>query len=107
MDPVREAYWREKFGSFWIRAEPVDIEGHLRIRFYATIVMSCLLAMIGLMILAIFGAFGRPDVGVRIFGFLFMPVVFWTWLDYAILRHRVHAYIRERDGSVNVDGPTG
>ena len=98
MDPAREAYWRRRFGSSGLSPGPVDL-GHLRLRFHTTILMSGLLAMIGLFMLAIFAGFGRPDVGLRIFGFLFVPVVLWTWLEYAVLRRRVHAYLRERGSS--------
>jgi hypothetical protein len=104
MDPAREAYWRERFGSFGLNPGPVHL-GHLRVRFYTTIVMSGLVAIIGLIMLAIFAAFGRPDVGLRIFGFLFLPLILWTWLEYAVLRRRVHAYLRERDRPSNGDGP--
>ncbi len=100
MDVDREAYWRGKLGAIRIGAEPV--EAQLRRRFLAMLVITGLTAMIGLMLLAIFVAFGRSDVGLRVAGVVILPATLWFWLDYWTLRGRVNAYRRERDG-----GPAG
>ena len=96
MDADREAYWRGKLGAIRIGAEPV--EAQMRRRFLAMIVITGLTAMIGLMLLSIFVAFGRTDVGLRVAGVVILPATFWFWLDYLTLRGRVNAYRRERDG---------
>ena len=99
MDPSREAYWRGKLRSIRLGAEPVEVQ--LRRRFLAMIVISGLTAMIGLILLAILGAFGRVDIGLRMFGLVFLPATSWFWLDYALLRRRASAYLREQAGVPN------
>ncbi len=60
-------------------------------------VISALTLLIGLMILAIFGLFRRPDVGLGIIGLVIVPATAWFWLDFAILRRRTLLYVKERD----------
>ena len=51
---------------------------------------------VGAMFLAIFAAFGRPDVGALVVGVLLAPVIGWAWFDHARLEARAATYLRER-----------
>ena len=95
MDAAREAYWRQKLRPIHLGAEPV--EAQLAIKRGGMVVISGLTVFVGLLVLAIFGAFGRADVGLRIFGLIVVPATAWFWLDYGTLRRRASAYLRERD----------
>ncbi len=74
-------------------AEPIGRQ--LDLRFRAIVAMTGILAGVGSMFLAIFAAFGRPDVGFAVGGLILGPVAAWAWLDFALLRHRALAYDRE------------
>ena len=105
MDPTREAYWVRKLRPIRPGAEPVETQ--LTRRFYGMVVISALTALIGLILLAIFAAFARVDIGLRIVGLIFAPATLWFWLDYAVLRRRATAYLRERGESSSDDAPPG
>jgi hypothetical protein len=105
MDPSREVYWRKKLHPIRPGAEPVEFQ--LSQRFYGMVVISALTLAIGLIALAIFAGFGRPDLGLGFVGLLFVPEIAWFWLDYAVLRHRASAYLRERAESANDADPPG
>jgi hypothetical protein len=49
-----------------------------------------------LMFLTLFSAFGRPDIGLLVAGFLFVPVGLFPWIGYARLKRRAGAYLAER-----------
>src|SRR4051812_26262623 len=68
VDSSREAYWRGKLSAFGVGPEPIEVR--LAVRFRAMQVMSGLLAIIGLIFLAIFAGFGRPDVGLQLVSLL-------------------------------------
>ena len=95
MDASREIYWQRKLRPIRLRAEP--IRDQLSRQWTVTLVMSAILALIGLMIAAIFATFGRLDIGLYFFGLGFLPVIAWKWLEYELLRRRVGAYHRERE----------
>ncbi len=104
MDPSREAYWANKLRPIRLRAEPVEFQ--LSQRFNGMVVISALTLAIGLIALAIFAGFGRPDLGLGFVGLLFLPEIAWFWLDYAVLRSRASAYLREwAESATNVDPP--
>ncbi len=89
-----EARWRRKLRRIHFGAEPIQeqLARHRR----ATLALSGVAMAVGLIFLAIFGAFGRPDVGGVVVGVLLAPVVALAWLDQAILHARASAYLRER-----------
>jgi hypothetical protein len=105
METDREAYWRRKLRRLRIGAEP--IEAQLDRQFRATVVLTAIPGVIGSMILAIFSAFGRPDVGLAVAGVLLLPVVVLAWLDYGVLRARASSYLRETTTRENTDAPPG
>ncbi len=105
MDPAREAYWAGKLRPIRLGAEPV--EGQLARRFLAMVAISALTGLIGLILLGIFAAFGRADIGLKIVGMVFVPATAWFWLDYAVLHRRVSAYLGEMAAVDRAEAPPG
>ena len=90
---VRQRYWSKKLGRIRLGAEPVlvQLEKYRRVTIGLTVVPFC----VGLMFVALFSAFGRPDVGLILASVLFVPVVAIAWIDFAVLSNRVKGYMRE------------
>jgi hypothetical protein len=90
-DPRRA--WARRLGRLRLGAEPlrVQLERYRRTTWALTIV-CCIVAA---MFFAIFAAFRRPDLGALFATILFAPVIALAWLDFARLRARALAYIRE------------
>jgi len=105
MDLDREAFWRRKLSRLRFGAEP--IEEQMARQFRVTVALTAIPSGIGLMILAIFAAFGRPDVGAVVVGVLLGPVVALAWLDYAVLRARASTYLEEWAEHEKADVPPG
>jgi hypothetical protein len=105
MDSSREAYWANRLRPIRLRAEPVEFQ--LSQRFNGMVVISALTLAIGLIALAIFAGFGRPDLGLGFVGLLFVPEIAWFWLDYTVLRSRASAYLRERGAESSDADPPG
>lgn len=57
--------------------------------------LSGVLLGLSLIFLALFTAFGRPDVGAWLVLILLAPIAAIAWLDDALLRRRVAAYLRD------------
>ncbi len=92
----RLTYWRRRLAPLRVGAEP--IEAQLGRRFLALVLITAVFTGVGLMILAIFSAFGRVDVGLKVAGLIAVAPTAWSWLDHVLLRRRVAAYLRERPG---------
>ncbi len=105
MDISREAYWRRKLRRIRFGAEPISEQ--VSRQFRVTVALSGLAIGIGFIFLAIFAAFGRPDVGAVLIGVLVGPIVGLAWLDYAVLRIRISAYLKEMAARKNSDAPPG
>lgn len=103
MDPLREAYWRRRLGRIRFGAEP--IEEQVSRQFRVTLALSVVLCVIGLMILSIFWAFKRPDVGTAVVGVLVLPVIVLAWLELAVLRARVSSYLGEQAAHKTTNAP--
>jgi hypothetical protein len=103
--PGREARWRRKLRRLRLGAEPVE-EQVARLR-RVTVALTVVLAAIGILFLAIFAAFGRPDVGAAVVAVLLGPVVGWAWLDQALLGSRAAAYLRDRAAHASNETPPG
>jgi len=103
--PDRGAYWRRKLPRFRLGAEPIgeQVERHRRV----TLALTAIASMVGMIFLAIFAAFGRPDVGGIVVGILLVPVVAWAWIDFGVARSRARAYLREREAGSTTDAPPG
>lgn len=91
--PARERYWRRKLGRIRLDAEPVEdqVAKYQRV----TWALSAVLLALSLMFVGLFSAFHRPDVGLALAGFLFLPVAVVAWIDLALLRARADQYLRE------------
>ncbi len=105
MDANRAAYWRRRLRPLRLDAEPIDRQ--LARRSGALAMLSGISAIIGLMFLAIFASFGRPDVGAGVVGVLLVPVVAWSWLDFVVLQARAFSYLEERAAHESGDDPPG
>ena len=104
--PDREAYWRRRLRRIRFDAEPIGEQ--LARQFRVTVALTAIPGGVGLMILAIFAAFGRVDVGSAVVGVLVLrPGVGLAWLDYAVLRARVLSYLQERAAHKNSETPSG
>lgn len=90
---TRQKYWARKLGRIRLGVEPVEeqLAKYRRV----TQVLTAVSSGVGLMFLALFGAFGRPEVGLILGAVLFIPLWTISWLDYALLSRRVKQYQRE------------
>ena len=79
--------WRRKLGRLRLGVEPID-EQLARYR-RVTLALTVIPSLIGAMIVAIFTAFRRPDVGLIVATVLFLPVVVVAWIDFALLQRRL------------------
>lgn len=89
----RERYWRRRLGRIRLGVEPVDeqLTKYRRV----TLTLSVVPGLIGLIIVTLFGAFGRPDVGLGLVLVVLGPMVGLAWLDYWKMARNVAAYRRE------------
>lgn len=92
---ARERYWRRALGRIRLGAEPVEeqLAKYRRVTWMLTAVPLGLAAMI----VALFAAFRRPDVGGLVALVLFLPVVAVAWFDFGRLNRRAARYLRERE----------
>lgn len=96
-DPNWEArmiFWQRKLGRVRLGVEPVEEQVNRYQR--VTWVLTALSACVALMIVALFSAFRRPDVGIIVAIIMFVPVVTTAWIDHGLLRLRVARFARER-----------
>ncbi len=89
----RLIYWRRALGRLRLGVEPIEYQ-LLRYR-RATIVLTLIPCGIGLIFIALFTAFRRPDIGLIMTAVFLVPIVSLAWLDYARLRSRALTYLRE------------
>jgi ABC-type transport system involved in cytochrome bd biosynthesis fused ATPase/permease subunit len=91
----RLRYWRRKLGRLRIGVEPIEeqVARYLRV----TVALTVIPLIIGLMFVALFAAFHRPDVGAILALILLAPIIVIAWLDHALLRLRASAYLRDLD----------
>ncbi len=52
-------------------------------------------AILAIMFVALFTAFGRPDIGLVLVAILLVPIVMIAWLDHALLARRARRYLAE------------
>ena len=90
----RERHWRRKLGRLKLGVEPLadQLERHRR----ATGVLTFVSLGIALCFLAIFGAFGRFEIGLIVGAALFVPIVGLAWWDLRSLERRADRYESER-----------
>ncbi len=89
----REAWWRRKLGRLRLGVEPLDeqVARYRRVTWALTVVP----AILAIMFVALFTAFGRPDIGLVLVVILLMPIVLGAWLNQALLAHRARRYLAE------------
>ena len=90
---LRLQYWRRRLGRVRLGVEPVEEQVAKYRR--ATWMLSAVVLGLALIFLALFTAFGRPDVGAVLVLVLLVPVGGFAWIDDALLRRRVAAYLRD------------
>jgi hypothetical protein len=90
----RERYWRQRLGRLQLGVEPLE-EQLARLRL-VTWVLSLVPAGIGILIIAIFTAFRRPDLGLLLAALLVVPIVVLAWMDFARLKRAAADYEAER-----------
>lgn len=91
----RRNAWARKLGRLRLGVEPLDVQ---LTRYRSTTwVMTAVAGTIGLMFIALFAAFSRPDVGLILVAILLLPVVVFSWVDYLRLARRAGAFEREYD----------
>jgi hypothetical protein len=99
---LRENYWRRKLGRLRLGVEPIEVQlaRYMRVTWALTVVPSVLAAMF----LALFWAFGRPDIGLILDAIILLPIVLGAWWDYATMvrragryRGEAEAYLREKE----------
>jgi hypothetical protein len=90
---TREQEWRRKLGRLRLGVEPLEeqLTQYRRVTWSLTAVP----AIIAVMFLALFTAFGRPDIGALVVAILFGPVIAFSWLGFKKLERRAHAYLAE------------
>jgi hypothetical protein len=89
----RDAWWRRKLGRLRLEAEPLEeqVARYRRVTWALTVVP----AILAIMFVALFTAFGRPEIGLVLVAILLVPIVLVAWLDQAILAHRARRYLAE------------
>ena len=98
----RERRLRWKLRRLRFNAEPLSEQVAKYRR--ATLVLTVVPMGIACIFLAIFTAFGRPDVGAILSVVILLPIIAAAWFDYWRLAGNVMAYERER-GSMRTVKP--
>jgi hypothetical protein len=103
--------WARKLGRLRLGVEPLDVQLD-RYR-KMTWALTAVTTTIGVMFVALFWAFSRPDVGLILAAILLLPVVAVAWIDYLRLALRARAFERaleayqtERRGLLEAAAPT-
>lgn len=89
----RRATWARKLGRIHLGVEPpgVQLDRYRR----TTWGMSAVTSVVGMMFVALFSSFSRPDVGLVTVAILLLPVIVFSWIGYLRLARRVAAFQRE------------
>lgn len=90
----RQRYWARKLGRLRLGVEPLDeqLAKYRRVTWALTLIPSAM----AMLFVALFTAFGRPDIGLIVVAIVLGPVVAIAWLDYALLARNVRRYQAER-----------
>lgn len=90
---IREEAWARKLGRLRLGAEPLA-EQLVRYR-GVTWALTFIPSVLAGFFLALFSAFGRPDIGLIVVALLFLPIIAGAWLGDLRLNRRARAYLRE------------
>ena len=88
-----EREWRKKLGRLRLGVEP--LRDQLAKYRRATIGMTIVPTFLAVFITTLFTAFGRPAIGLIVSAILFLPVVIFSWLEFARLKRLVARYETE------------
>jgi hypothetical protein len=90
---TREQEWRRRLGRLRLGVEPIEeqLERYRRVTWALTAVP----AIIAVMFLGLFIAFGRFDIGAVVVAILFGPIIVFSWLGFKKLERRARAYLAE------------
>lgn len=91
--PERRRYWETRLMPIRLDAEPVMVQ--LEKRRSVVIVLSAVTSGVVSILLVLFAAFGRPDIGAGLALSFAVPIVSIAWLDFLSLQRRVRIYINE------------
>jgi hypothetical protein len=91
---ARQRYWQRKLGRLRLGVEPLPVQLARYRR--VTWMLTAVPLVIGLMFVALFAAFDRPDIGLVMAGVLLLPVVVLAWLQHGLLALRAARYLREQ-----------
>jgi len=97
----RQRYWARKLGRLRLGVEPLDeqLAKYRRVTWALTLIPSAM----GMLFVALFTAFGRPDIGLIVVAIVLGPVAAIAWLDYALLARNARRYQAEQ---AKVAGPS-
>jgi len=89
----REEWWRRKLGRLRLGVEPLEeqLARYRRVTWALTVVPGIL----AILFIALFTAFGRPDIGLILVATLLAPIMLVAWVDHAILAQRARRYLAE------------
>jgi uncharacterized membrane protein YfcA len=93
MTPERRREWSNKLGRFLMNPEPLDVQLAASKRVVAA--LTGVVGAIASIIVAIFTAFGRVDVGLVVAGLILLPIVVFAWMGQLRRSRLVAAYLRE------------
>jgi hypothetical protein len=93
MTPERRREWSSKLGRFLMNPEPLDVQLAASKRVVAA--LTGVVGVIASIIVAIFTAFGRVDIGVVVAGFILLPIVLTAWIGQSRRSRNVAAYLSE------------
>jgi hypothetical protein len=91
----RRNVWARKLGRLRLGVEPLDVQ--ITRHRLTTWVMTAVAGTIGLMFVALFSAFRRPDVGLVLVAILMLPVIVFSWIGYWRLATQAREFVREFD----------
>jgi hypothetical protein len=102
---ARQRYWQRKLRRLRLGAEPVEVQlaRYRRVTWMLTAVPLA----IGLMFVALFAAFRRPDIGLIVAAILVLPIVVLAWLEHGLLALRAARYLREQAATARWPGTPG
>mgnify|MGYP001070009293 CR=1 FL=1 len=91
----RRIAWGRRLGRLRLGVEPLDVQltRYRRMTWGLTAVTGT----IGAMFVALFSAFGRPDVGLILVAILLLPVIVFGWIGYLRLARGARGFEREHD----------
>jgi hypothetical protein len=89
----RRAYWGRKLGRLRLGVEPLaaQLERHRRVGW----ALSAVAGGMAIFFIALFGAFGRPDIGLIVAGGFPGLTVASFWIGYLRLTSKARAFERE------------